>query len=171
MQIEENDVLVFLKQIDQELEKPLNVTAVGGTAMTLLKLKSSTTDVDFELENKEDGKKFQIAAKAVGAGFKIDLCYNGLIFFQQLPDDYKQKRIPIKTGFKNIRLFSLHPLDIVATKLNRLIERDEEDIQACIKKWKITKKQVEERARQVEFVGNQENAQYHLELTLKKFFK
>ena len=168
--IDKQSLLSFIGAIDEELKTPMNVTAVGGTAMTLLDLKNSTQDVDFELETKEEREKFNQAVKITETGYKVDTCIDGMIFFQQLPDDFRQKSIPVKTAFKNIRLFALHPLDIVVTKLNRMNERDIEDIGACIKKKKLTRAQVAKRANEVYYEGNQENAEYQIEWTLKKFF-
>ncbi|MFH1751958.1 MAG: hypothetical protein ABH821_03420 [archaeon] len=114
MQIENKQLLDFLGEVDKELPRMVSITAVGGTAMTLLKLKTSTIDIDFNL-NKEDNLIFRNALKIIQPGFKIDLFVDGLIFSQQLPDDYSQKTILIKTTLQKIKLSALHPIDIIAT--------------------------------------------------------
>src|SRR3989338_3362994 len=134
MQFENKQLLEFLKQVEEELEQEIEIIAVGGTAMTLLELKTSTIDIDFNL-NHEDKKLFKKALEKIHHGFKIDLYSDGLIFSQQLPDDYIIKAIPIKTNLNKIKLFALHPIDIVASKTGRLNERGLEDIEACIKKF------------------------------------
>ncbi|MDO8538612.1 MAG: DUF6036 family nucleotidyltransferase [archaeon] len=169
MHIENKQLLDFLEEIDKELDFRIELIAVGGTAMTLLNLKPSTIDVDFDLSF-EHKKLFQSALKKIPHGFKLDLFSNGLIFSQQLPEDYKKKIIPIKAKFKNIELFALHPLDIVVSKIGRLNERDEEDIRDCIKKFKITKNQVMKRAKQVDYIGREQNYQINLKFALKEFF-
>ena len=49
----------------------------------------------------------------------------------------------------NIVLRTLHPLDIVVTKIARLNERDKEDILTCIQKCELTKKEIWERGQVV----------------------
>ena len=69
-----------------------------------------------------------------------------------------------------IELRSLHPIDIVVTKIGRLDERDEQDIEACIRKYGLTEKQITKRAGQVEYVGSEENYRINLRHVLKDFF-
>ncbi|MDE1812367.1 MAG: hypothetical protein KGH85_05820 [Thaumarchaeota archaeon] len=49
--------------IDKELKRKIVVVTVGGTAMTLLKAKPSTIDVDFTIPSKYD--EFEVAKKIV----------------------------------------------------------------------------------------------------------
>ena len=74
-------------------------------------------------------------------------------------------------GLKNIELKALHPVDIVVTKIGRLDERDKQDIEACIKRYKLTKSQVTRRAKQIEYVGKEENYRTNLQYVLSKFFR
>lgn len=168
MRFDKSKLMGFLEQIDKELGRRITVIAVGGTAMTLLDLKPSTIDVDFDL-NDEDADELERALKTVPHGFRIDIFSNGLIFSQQLPEDHFRKSIPVKT-FKNIVLYALHPLDIVLTKTGRLNERDLQDIGACIEKFKLTGEQIDERAKLVEYIGREENYRANLRYVLKKFF-
>lgn len=160
----------FLKRIDKELSRRIRLIAVGGTAMTLLDLKLSTIDIDFDL-NSEDANELERVLKAIPHGFRVDIFREGLIFSQQLPGDHFKKSIPVKIGFKNIMLYALHPLDIVVTKIGRLNERDLQDIEACIEKFGLTKEQIEERANLVEYVGREENYKTNLRHVLERFFK
>jgi hypothetical protein len=156
----------FLEMVDKELKKPLELTALGGTAMTLLKLKDSTMDIDLNVDGKEF-RDFKKILERLGHGYKIDLYADGLVFSQQLPGDYTQKRILIKTNYKNIKLYALHPLDIVVTKLGRLNDRDIEDIKTCVRKRKLTKGQINLRAMRVKYVGNEEVYKTNLKYVLK----
>lgn len=103
-------------------------------------------------------------------GYRIDVYTSGLIFSQQLPDDYVEKRIPVETSYRNIRLYTLHPLDIVVTKIGRLNDRDIEDIKACIRKQRLTCEQIRLRAMEVEYVGNEKNYEINLKYVLKHMF-
>ena len=161
MPLEADKLMEFLVIIDKELEEPVELTAVGGTAMTLLDLKDSTIDMDFDVETKHLDT-FRKTLESLSHGYKIDLFHGGMVFSQQLPPDWTDKRIPIKHGFKNIRLYALHPLDIVVSKIGRLNDRDISDIISCIGKHKLTKQMIKARAMKVEYVGNDENYKNNL---------
>lgn len=104
-------------------------------------------------------------------GFTVDHWKDGIVFSQILPEDYLKKSIVIKTIMKNITLKALQPVDIVVTKIGRLDTRDQEDIEDCIKKFKLTKNQIIKRAKQVGYVGREQNYQINLESVIRKFFK
>jgi len=164
-------LLEFLSQVDKVLGKKIRINAVGGTGLTLLNAKNTTKDIDFDF-SAEDKKEFNKSMKKLPPlGLKIDMFSEGLIFSQELPEDYGKHCIKIKTGFKNIELFSLNPLDVVVTKIGRLNERDIDDISVCIKKFRITKKEIEKRGKLIEYIGNKENYKINLKFVLKTFFK
>jgi len=169
MQLDKGMLTGFLEEVDGQLGRRIRLIAVGGTAMTLLGLKPSTIDIDFDLSS-GDAEELDRALKAIPHGFRIDIFRDGLIFSQQLPDDYAGKCIAVKTGLKNIELYALHPLDIVVTKIGRLNERDLQDIEACIGKFGLTKKQVEGRAKLVEYIGREENYKTNVQHVLRRFF-
>lgn len=169
MPFDKKRLIDFLGVLDKEITKRVTLVAVGGTAMTLLNLKPSTIDVDFTIPS-QYVQEFENALKKVPHGFKIDYWTDGMVFSQTLPDDYSEKGIPIKTGLENIRLKALHPVDIVATKIGRLDERDLQDIKACIERFGLTKKQVQNRSKRVEYVGREENYRINLRHVMKKFF-
>ena len=169
MEIRGGRLVNFLKEIDGELSRKIRLNAVGGTAMTLLGLKTSTLDIDFDM-SVEDRREFERVLAVTPHGYRIDIYVNGLIFSQQLPEDYTRRLIPIDAGLRNIRLYALDPVDIVATKTGRLNERDIQDIEACIRKYGLKRKAIEERAKEVVYIGNEENYQKNLQVVIKKFF-
>ena len=85
--IDRNELVKWLKSIDKKLHSKITLIAVGGTAMTLLGLKSSTRDVDFCIKSDEK-KDFE---KALDKKFKVDIFIDGYIFSEQLPADYVEK--------------------------------------------------------------------------------
>lgn len=93
-----------------------------------------------------------------------------MVFSQDLPGDYLQKSIRIKTGLKRIELRALLPLDIVVTKIGRLNERDLQDIEACIRKFGLKKAQMAKRASQVRYAGNEAAYDVNLGSVLRRFF-
>lgn len=168
MPLDKNFLLDFLKTLDDELAEKITLIAAGGTAMTLLDLKPSTIDIDFTIPQ-ESKTAFDKALAKVPHGFKIDVWTEGFVFCQILPNDYLERSILI-TEFKHIVLKALHPIDIVVTKIGRLDNRDVQDIEACIRKFHISKSQIEKRTASVQYVGNEEFYKRNLEYVLKKFF-
>jgi len=159
----------FLGEIDKELNRGIQLNAVGGTAMTLLGLKKSTIDVDFDM-NSLDKTEFERVLGLIPHGFKVDRFVNGLIFSQQLPEDYLSKLIKLDVEFKKIRLYALHPVDIVATKIGRLDGRDLQDIESCINSWSLKKEGIEDRAKHMEICGSEKVYKQNLKVVIKKFF-
>ena len=166
--VDKSELLDFLEILDKNLERPIEIIAVGGTAMTLLGIKTSTIDIDFEVKP-EEYPTLKKGLSILPHGYRVDIFTGGLIFSQQLPDNYREKSVPIK-HFKNIRLLALHPIDIVVTKIGRLNERDKEDIKSCIEKFDLTKEQIRERAQKVEYAGKEELYEDSLEHVIKLFF-
>ena len=169
MQLDSSALIEFLKEVDKELNRSVTLIAVGGTAMTLLRAKASTVDLDFTVPGK-DYDEFQKALRNTPHGFTVDCWKDGIVFSQILPDDYLKRSKDI-TKMKHVHLKALHPVDIVVTKIGRLDERDKQDIRACIKKFKLTKTRVAKRAEQVDYVGRDENYEINLKHVLENFFK
>ena len=169
MPLDKGILLNFLEEVEKEIVRKITVVAVGGTAMTLLDLKPSTIDMDFTIPHK-DAAEFRDALGKIPHGFKIDCWEDGMVFSQTLPDDYLEKSIPIKTKLKKIVLKALHPIDIVVTKIGRMDDRDLQDIEACIRKFNLTKEQIENRAKSVQYVGREENYQNNLNFIIKRLF-
>ncbi|MGB9003867.1 MAG: DUF6036 family nucleotidyltransferase [Nitrosotalea sp.] len=169
MPLDNTKLLDFLGEIDKELKRKIVVVAAGGTAMTLLKTKPSTIDVDFTIPGKyfDDFKR---AKDIVQPGFKVDLFHDGAVFINMLPEDYLKRSKLIKTRLKNIELRTLHPVDIIVTKISRLDERDEQDIKACITKFEIKKDEIVKRAKQMGYAGNDDVFQTNTQIVLRKFF-
>ena len=86
----------------------------------------------------------------------MDVFRDGAVFVTILPDDYLEKSKPIATNLKNIDLRALDPVDIIITKIARLDGRDEQDIESCITNFQITQKQIEQRAKDMNYAGNDE---------------
>ena len=108
----------FLEEIDRELSSKITLVAAGGTAMTLLDVKTSTIDVDFT-GPADSISELNSALERLQPGFSVDRWPDGMVFSQTLPDDYLRKSIPIKTALKHIELRAMHPVDIVVTKIGR----------------------------------------------------
>jgi hypothetical protein len=169
MPFDKDRLIGFLQELERQLSRSITLVAAGGTALTLLGVKPSTIDADFTIPG-EDYDEFQSALKNTPHGFKVDCWKDGTVFSQILPDDYLRKSSDIKK-LKRIRLKALSPVDIVVTKIGRLDARDEQDIEACVKKFRLRRNQISRRARQVEYVGRHENYQINLRYVLDNLFK
>ena len=169
MPLDKSALIDFLEEVDKQLEKPVTLVAVGGSALTLLDAKTSTIDVDFTIPS-DDYNVFKKTLNSIPHGFKVDCWKDGMVFSQTLPDDYLEKSITIKK-MRHIQLRALHPVDIVVTKIGRLDARDKQDIETCIKKFKLTKNQISRRAKTVAYVGRDENYETNLNHVLNNFFK
>ena len=164
--IAKSDLLKWLHGMDKRLNKKITIVAVGGTAMTLLGLKSSTIDVDLCI-NSKDKKDFE---KALDKKFKVDIFTDGFIFSEQLPPDHIEMSKEI-LELKNITLKALSPMDIVITKAARLNARDEEDIGVLAKY--VKKEELMKRFNEVvgTYAGDEKIYRYNFEVVLKRFFK
>jgi hypothetical protein len=169
MSLDKSRLADFLEEIDRELGIRITLVAAAGTAMTLLDVKPSTIDVDFTGPT-ESIRELNAAVDRLQPGFRVDSWPDGMVFSQTLPDDYLRKSIPIKTEHKHIELRAMHPLDIVVTKTGRLDKRDWEDIEQCIKRFKLTRRQIKSRAAQVDYMGNEEVYKANVESVLVRFF-
>lgn len=169
--IDKNALLDYLAEIDALLSRKIMLIAVGGTAMTLLNLKATTRDVDFCLE----GEDYELFEKAISRKktFKVDLFKNGYIFIQQLPTDYAEIATKFaERKFEKIDLRTLHPLDIILTKIGRLNARDEADIEALMKTKRIEKSQLIKRFKEISktYGGADRDYAYHFNLILRRYY-
>ena len=163
-------LLEFLEVLNDDLTKKVTLVAAGGTAMTLLDLKPSTIDIDFTIPS-SDLPEFEQALRNNPPGFKVDRWADGYVFCQSLPSDYLEKSIKIRE-YTHILLKALNPVDIIVTKIGRLNHRDIQDIEKCIRKFKITKDEITARAALVSptYVPREEDYLYHLNWVIKKFY-
>jgi hypothetical protein len=169
MPLDKGSLIDFLKVLDAELNDHITVVAAGGTAMTLLDLKTSTVDVDFTIPS-NDKLVLERILRFTPHGFKIDMWADGLVFSQQLPPDYLEKSIDI-IALNHIVLKALDPVDIVVSKAGRLDQKDIEDIESCIKGFKLTKRQVQARASSVEYIGDRAIYEAKVKWIIKNCFK
>lgn len=169
MSLNRNTLLDFLEILDDEFSRKIILVAAGGTAMTLLNRKPSTIDVDFTVP-KEYYDDFLLALKTVPHGFRVDVWPEGQVFSQMLPSDYLDISILIETSLKHIELRALHPLDIVGTKIGRLIDRDMGDIEICIRNFDLKADQIRERASKIGYAGNDEVYEINLNAVIQRFF-
>lgn len=132
-----------------DLNEPLELFAIGGTAMVLKKIKESTKDIDFLTTERYEkvrrllklaGLKEENSSKLCNIWrlneMRIDIFYEGFILGINFPDDWKKISQKVKEIGK-IKLYILNWYDIIITKIARAEKRDIEDILAIIKSQKL----------------------------------
>ena len=146
------DLTNFLNLI-ADLDEPLELFAIGGTAMVLKGIKESTKDIDFLTTEKYDKikKLFELAGLKEeskdkicniwrlnnnDANIRIDLFYDGSILGTSFPNDWKELSEKISEIGK-IKLYILNWYDLIITKIARSETRDIEDIITIIKSQKL----------------------------------
>lgn len=150
------DLNNFLNLI-ADLNEPLELFAIGGTAMVLKNIKESTKDIDFlTIESYEKIKKlFTLAGlkeessdKACNkwrlGNIRIDIFYDGFIMGIPFPEDWKKLSEKIKEISK-IKIYILNWYDIIITKISRSESRDIEDIIEIIRSQKLDMKFLKKR--------------------------
>lgn len=132
-----------------DLNEPLELFAIGGTAMVLKNIKEATKDIDFlTTESYEKIRRlFSLAGLKEESSQKvcniwrldktrIDIFYDGFIMGIPFPEDWKEKSEKIKE-IGNINLYILNWYDLIITKISRSEKRDIEDSIKIIKSQKL----------------------------------
>ncbi|MBS3099788.1 nucleotidyltransferase [Candidatus Pacearchaeota archaeon] len=144
--LEDLDILLNLLA---DLNEPLELFAIGGTAMVLKRIKESTKDIDFLTAEKYEkikklftlaGLKEESSNKLCNiwklGNIRIDIFYDGFIMGIRFPDDWRKLSEKVKEIGK-IKLYILNWYDLIITKISRAEKRDIEDIIAIIKSQKL----------------------------------
>lgn len=139
MEITKETLLDLLGSIDPYLKEKVYLIAVGGTALTLLDIKHSTLDIDFNLPREKDSGAIrrlftELGFEKINEGkwispnnLVIDLYDRDYIFCVQLIEDSIHNSKLIRK-YKHITLKTMNLYDIVITKLARSETRDIDDI-------------------------------------------
>ncbi|MEK6892624.1 MAG: nucleotidyltransferase [Nanoarchaeota archaeon] len=140
-----------------DLDEPIELFAIGGTAMVLKKIKEATKDIDFlTIEKYEKIKKlFRVAGLKEESpnkicniwrlnDIRIDIFYDGFIMGIPFPKDWIELSEKIKEIGK-IKLYILNWYDIIITKISRAEKRDIEDAIAIIKSQNLNFNLIKER--------------------------
>ena len=159
MEIIKETLLELLGSMDPYLKEKVYLIAVGGTALTLLDIKHSTMDIDFNLPREKDSKTIRRLFTELGFekinedkwlspnNLIIDLYDRDYIFCVQLIEDSINNSKLIRE-YKHITLKTLNLYDIIITKLARSDSKDIDDIIEIFKKCGIDPKELFRRYRE-----------------------
>jgi len=144
-------------QLLADLNEPMELFAMGGTAMVLKGIKAATKDIDFmtPLPQERIRKLFTLAGlkekqKSTACNIwmlgniRIDLFYRGFVMGIPFPTDWKQKSEHVRDLGK-LRLYILNWQDILITKIARNEPRDIEDCVAIIRHQNIDVSELKKR--------------------------
>ena len=143
-------IINFLKIIDDVLDTSVTLVAAGGTSMVLRNYKTVTNDVDFTVP--VGYSAFTHALNVTRTSKQVDSWVGGEIYVNELPSDYMEIARH-EADLENIKLFSLHPVDVICTKIGRLNNRDRDDIEALIRNANINASNITDRVKQMSYTG------------------
>ena len=168
--VSKTGLLQILDAFDRRLSHKILLVAVGGTAMTMLGLKASTKDIDFNIPKRKDYEEFGRLYKIISPGVAIDYYPDNTVFTEVLPEDYLSIASDYESDLKNIKIKVLNPVDIVCSKISRSDEADIEDIKSCIKNYSLKRSVVAARAGLYARAGSDEIFQSNLKFILENLF-
>jgi hypothetical protein len=145
-----NALLALLKIIDSRLKSDVVIVSYGGTALTLLKTKESSEDIDLIVPSKEHYEEFfQIYSKAVAelklspGDYPPDLTFEASML--QINDSVQKAQVFKELKLKHITLYTMNPVDIILTKYHRGLIKDLVDIRSYLMKKPLSKKALQAR--------------------------
>lgn len=144
-------------QLIADLDKEIELFAMGGTAMVLKNIKEATKDIDFltvlDYETIKElfglaGLREKDSSKLCNIWYlgdkRIDIFYDEFVMGITLPDDWKELSEHIRNIGK-LRLYILNWYDIIITKIARSEPRDIDDILVILKTQKVDFKVLKKR--------------------------
>jgi hypothetical protein len=119
----------FLRDLDRELQTPVELHCLGGFVMTVLYgLRRPTADIDV-LAVRPQVDLDQLAGIGSPLHKKHRVHVQLVTVLDAYPEDYEDRLTEMFPGsFKNLRIFALDPYDLALTKLGRNSQRDREDV-------------------------------------------
>jgi hypothetical protein len=141
-------LFTLLESLSKFIDVKIKLYALGGTALTILRMKKSTLDVDLNIRSEKEYEYLcrifeQIGFTRAGGirwisqeGLAFDLFHGSNIMGTHLLSDCLEKSTFIKS-FGTLELYTLSLQDVIISKLARGDTRDFEDIKCIFDKEKI----------------------------------
>ena len=167
--------LSFLREVDQELERPISVHCLGGFVLAVLwELPRPTGDVDFiEVEPSEASSELLgIAGEGTELANRYKLHFHRVTVAEFL-EDYSSRLVDITPGsFGRLRLLALEVHDLALAKLGRNSPRDRSDVKFLAEKSTLDRRLLRGRfeSEMRPYVLDEARESLTLELWLEEFF-
>lgn len=134
----------FLDYLEENLSGNIKLIIIEGNALVLLGFKEFTKDVDLCLFAPHQQVQQLICEYKNKTRVDVDTFYKG-IFKNINVKDYSKRATKLDTDYSKLKLYVLDLLDILLTKMDRMIPRDWNDCYYTIKKARINKKDLDQR--------------------------
>jgi len=146
--IDTTELFNLFTSISKFFHKNVNLYALGGTALTLLNIKTSTIDIDINIDKESEYRYVCKIFSNIGfkressiryrtqEGLAFDIFHGSNIMGTNLLEDCLEKSKIIKK-FGNLTLHTLSLEDIIISKLARGDPRDMDDIKSIFDDTKI----------------------------------
>jgi hypothetical protein len=135
----------FLKRLNDSVKRKVTIVAVGGNALIFFGAKKLTKDVDivYRSIHPEVGK----FCKEYPKKYKHPVhCFVDGLFKSIRIKDYLKKATPLKIPeLSNLEVKLLNVYDIILTKIDRWLPRDQEDIGNVLSSLEISKSDLDQR--------------------------
>ena len=145
--IQKEKIDLFFQKLSEKCPAVAGTIYVtGGAALILYGIPRVTDDIDFEIPDGLSEEKIMAVSKEVGipVQFGTDIERWGmtaLAFYREQARPYK--------SFGKFAVKIVDPLNLIAPKLSRFLDRDIEDVKVLIKNFKISRYQLLEHLKQV----------------------
>ena len=144
------DIEELFKNLDKKLEEEVEIVAIGGTALSLTGNRSFSKDIDFCYSKCKFPSDF--AQTAVDAGKEIGINKKDIEMFSgfemtllELPE-FGERAIPYKgLSLRHIKLKTMHPFDIILSKIYRGEPKDMQDVENLVNDGQINLNQLKTR--------------------------
>lgn len=133
----------LIKKLDQKVKEKIEIITIGGTALSLTGDKELSKDIDLCYGPCSSPSEF--AQNTMDSGREIGIAPEDIEIFQgmemtflEIPD-FSQRAIPYDSlNLNNIILKTMHPEDIILSKIYRYYPKDRRDIKNLLDNKKVT---------------------------------
>jgi len=135
----------FLERLNAAVKRKVTVVLIGGNALNILGFKGATADVDIVCRSSEPEVAKFCQEYFRRYGIKVEFFVDGL-FSNIRVKDYLQKAYKFdQDEFPNIQLKIFNLYDIALTKINRLLQKDLDDLTRVLESGAITESELDAR--------------------------
>ena len=133
-------LLEFLTDLDNQLQKDIDLLVLGGNALIIYGCKYTTRDVDICVRGVDVDVYDWSMQWSKKNKVMVDVYIDGWFKNVRFPDYLKRSTHIPNLGFKHINIYLMNIYDMVLTKVDRWSDRDRQDINSLLRVLKIEKR-------------------------------